>query len=228
MTAALAWRLAKIALAIAAGYALVRQCRKPTGWLGRRVARAMNIGHARLTAWALTHVTIAPRSRTLDIGCGGGQTIRTMAAAAPEGHVDGVDYAPASVVVARECNADLIQSGRVTVQQASVSKLPFADASFDLVTAIETHYYWPDLPRDLREVLRVLAPGGRLIVVAEAYKGRRMDWLYRPVMRGLLRASYLSLDEHRAMLTEAGFADVELHAHSSGGWMCVVGKRPEA
>jgi hypothetical protein len=47
-------------------------------------------------------------------------------------------------------------------------------------------------------------------------------------MRGLLRASYLSLDEHRAMLTEAGFADVELDAHSSGGWMCVVGKRPEA
>jgi hypothetical protein len=71
-----------------------------------------------------------------------------------------------------------------------------------------------------------LKPGGRIVIVAETYKGRRMDWLYRPVMRLLLKATYLSLEEHRAVLTEAGFTNVEIHAESVRGWMCAVGTRP--
>ena len=51
-----------------------------------------------------------------------------------------------------------------------MSKLPFPDGMFDLVTAVETHYYWPDLVADMREVLRVLKPGGTFVLIAEAYK----------------------------------------------------------
>jgi len=222
----IAWSLLKWSLGIGAVFALSSQCRRPWGWLGRRFAATMNIGHAPLTAWGLGHVTIAPADRILDIGCGGGETMRTMAVEAGAGHVDGVDYSAASVAVARERNAGLINTGRASIQQASVSKLPFADRSFDLVTAVETHYYWPDLASDLREVFRVLSPGGRFVIIAETYKGRRMDWLFRPVMRLLLRATYLSLDEHRAALTAAGFIDVEVDALPSHGWVCAVGTRP--
>ena len=155
-----------------------------------------------------------------------GQTIRSLAALAIGGRVDGIDYAPASVAVARQHTAELIASGRVAVQHASVSHLPFPDQSFDFVTAVETHFYWPDLVADLREVLRVLKPEGRLIIVAETYKGRRFDWLYRPIMRGLLDANYLTLDQHRALLTEAGFSDIEVHAYRGRGWMCAIGVRP--
>ena len=222
----LAVRIVKMAIAIGVGYVLVRQVRKPAGWFGRRVARTMNLSHARLTQWGLGHIRIEPDWRVLDVGCGGGQTIRSIAALATAGHVDGVDYAPASVAVASQHNAELIESGRVAVQHASVSQLPFPDRSFDLVTAVETHYYWPDLLPDLREVLRVLQPEGRLIMIAEAYKGRPMDWLYRPIMRVLLNSNYLTLDEHRALLMKAGFSDVEVHAHPSRGWMCAIGVRP--
>ncbi len=218
--------LVKAVIGIGAAYVLLRQCRRPMGWIGRGVARAMNLGHARLTGWGLRHVRIEPDWHVLDIGCGGGQTIRSLAAMVTAGRVDGVDHAPASVAVAREKNADLIASGRVAVQHASVSRLPFPNGSIDLITAVETHYYWPDLPRDLREALRVLKPEGRIVIIAETYRGRPMDWLYRPVMRVLLRATYLSLDEHRAALTEAGFAGVEVHAEPSRGWMCAVGVRP--
>jgi SAM-dependent methyltransferase len=227
MTFDIARRLVMIGIGLSAAYALSKQCRRPTGWLGRRVARAMNTTHAGVTSWGLGHVTIDARARVLDIGCGGGQTIRRMALIATAGHVDGVDYSPASVETARKTNADLIQSGRVGVQQASVAHLPFADASFDLVTAVETHYYWPNLARDLREVRRVLAPGGRFLIIAETYKGRRMDWLFRPVMRLLLRATYLSLDEHRAAFVEAGFVDVLIDSNRRRGWMCAVGTRAE-
>ncbi|HWT45115.1 MAG TPA: class I SAM-dependent methyltransferase, partial [Vicinamibacterales bacterium] len=108
-------------------YALTRQCRKPAGWFGRRIARAMNISHARLTAWGLEHVRVEPAWRVLDIGCGGGQTIRRLAALASAGHVDGIDYSSASVAVARATNAGLIAEQRVSVEQGTVSRLPFGD-----------------------------------------------------------------------------------------------------
>ena len=211
-------------LAIGGAYAVMRQCRRPSGWLGRRLARAMNVSHAKLTAWGLQPVKLEANSRVLDIGCGGGETIRTMAGIA--GHVNGVDYSPASVAVTEQRNADLISAGRVAVQQASVSRLPFPDAAFDIVTAVETHYYWPDLPHDFREVLRVLTPGGRFVIIAEAYRGRRMDWMYFPVMRFGLRSTYLTLDEHRAKLVEAGFVAVEVDTDASRAWMRAAGSRP--
>jgi len=226
MTVATIRHLVAFPIAIAAAYLFVRQCRRPAGWLGRRVARAMNVSHARLTEWGLSRVRIEPDWHILDIGCGGGQTIRSMAALAPAGRIEGIDYARASLEVAREKNGDLIASGRVAIQQASVSSLPFPDASFDLITAVETHYYWPDLVHDFREVLRVAKPGGCIVVIAEAYRGRPMDWLYLPVMRVLLRATYLSPEQHRSALSDAGFTAVEIHIEPSRGWICAVGIKP--
>ena len=126
-----------------------RQCRKPTGVLGRRVARVMNVTQSGLTDWGLSHVTIGQADHILDIGCGGGRTIQKLATIASDGHVTGLDYSSASVEVAGQINADSIAAGRVTVTQGSVAVLPFADGTFDLVTAIETHYYWPELDRGM-------------------------------------------------------------------------------
>src|SRR5262249_56973506 len=67
------------------------------------------------------------------------------------------------------------KTGRVEIRHASVSHLPFPDQMFALATAVETHFYWPDLPPDMREVLRVLKPGGALVIVAEVYKGGKYD-----------------------------------------------------
>jgi ubiquinone/menaquinone biosynthesis C-methylase UbiE len=226
MNGLVARKLLATAIGVGTAYVLTRQCRRPFGWLGRRLARAMNVSHGRLTRWGLEHVSVGSDWRVLDVGCGGGQTICTLAAMTPDGKVDGVDYSPTSVDVARKTNADWVTAGRVAIQQASVSHLPFADATFDLVVAVETHYYWPDVPNDLREIYRVLKPGGRVLVIAETYRGRRMDWLFQPVMRFALRATYLTLDEHRAMLARAGFEAVAVDARIAIGWMCAVGARP--
>jgi SAM-dependent methyltransferase len=212
----------KVATAAAAAFVLVGQCRKPSWLPGRLFLRSMNLSHAGLTNWGLTHASIQLPDTILDVGCGGGRTIDTMAKAASQGRVFGVDYSATSVGVARRVNAAAIDAGRVCVQQGSVSALPFAAATFDLVTAVETHYYWPDLLSDLREIRRVLKPDGRVVLIAEAYRGRRADWLYRPAMR-LLRAEYLTVDEHRAVLESAGYVNVEVHTEPSKGWLCAVG-----
>jgi ubiquinone/menaquinone biosynthesis C-methylase UbiE len=113
------------------------------------------------------------------------------------------------------------------VEQASVSRLPFADDKFDLVTAIETQYYWPNLQGDMKEIWRVLKPGGRLMVVAESYKGARNDALLGPVMK-LLGSWRLTIDDHRALFLAAGYEGVEIAEEWRRGWICAIGTKPAA
>ena len=214
----------KLLLAGALIFYVARQCRRPSSGLGRMLARRMNASHDKLTRWGLSHVDIRPDFTILDVGCGGGRTIETLVSVATEGKVFGVDYSSASVAVARERNSAAIEHDRVHVQEANVSSLPFPEHTFDLVTAVETHYYWPDLPGDVREVMRALKPGGAFMIIAETYRGRRNDWLYRPVMRLVLRAAYLSPEQHRRLLSDAGYRDIEVVEEKAHGWICAVGR----
>ena len=97
--------------------------------------------------------------------------MKKLAATAPQGKVCGLDYSDASVAVAKKLNARLIETGRAEIHEGSVSELPFPTDTFDLVTAVETHFWWPELPGDMREVWRVLKPGGTIAIIAEVYKG---------------------------------------------------------
>ncbi len=212
------------ALVVLMAYVLL-QARKPGKWTGRLFLRAMNEGHSRLTDWGLEHVVIANDGTILDVGCGGGRTLNKLATMAAAGRVYGADYSEGSVAASRGYNADLIEAGRVTVEKASVSKLPFADDTFDLVTAVETQYYWPDLRGDMREILRVLKPGGRLIVIAETYKGGRYDFFKWPVM-WLLRSSHLGVNDQRELFANAGYTRVEVFEEPRKGWLCAAGTKP--
>ena len=167
------------------------------------------------------------RSSGAAVGCGGGRTIEKLAALAPQGAVDGVDYATGSVAASRHKNKKLLTEGRVAISHASVSHLPFADNTFDLVTAVETQYYWPDLPHDMREVLRVLKPGGTLLVLAESYKKGSHEFIQRPVIK-LLGSSNLSVEDQRALFTSADYAAVEIFELRKKSWLCATGKKPPA
>jgi ubiquinone/menaquinone biosynthesis C-methylase UbiE len=203
---------------------ILNQVRKPTKWTGRFFAWLMNISHSGLTDWGLKHVAIGKNFKILDVGCGGGRTIGKLAALAPEGRVYGVDYADGSVAAARGTNAGLIEAGRVEVKQASVSQLPFPDGTFDLVTAVETQYYWPNLVGDMQEILRVLAPGGTLLVIAESYRNGRFEAIQRPAMK-FLKSTNLSVDEQRELFITAGYEAVQVLADSNKGWLCATGRR---
>ena len=220
------WRpLVNGAVGLIAATYLMRQVRKPGLWAGRPFLWLMNHSHSSLTDWGLHHVAIAQDFAILDVGCGGGATVNRLAAVAMNGTVCGIDYADGSVAVSRRMNAALIARGRVNIQKASVSELPFADGKFDLVTAIETHYYWPDLAGSMREIRRVLKPGGTLVIIAESYAGGRFDAVQRVVMKPL-EAAHLSVDEHRALFTTAGYADVQIFENRRRGWICALGRAP--
>ena len=204
---------------------LLDQCRKPTGWLGRLFLWIMSGRHSKLTEWGLQQISVGKGDTILDVGCGGGGTVRKLAAVAAEGKVCGIDHSEQSVAVARRTNRQGIAEGRVAIRQASVSGLPFSDDLFDLVTAVETHYFWPDLPADMREVLRVLKPGGTLSIIAEAYKGGKHDkWL--EIVAELTKMVFLTADEHRELFSNAGYSDVRVMERPDKGWICAIGRKP--
>lgn len=185
----------------------------------------MNRSHSNLTDWGLQHVKVDQNFTVLDVGCGGGRTIQKLAAIATDGKVYGADYAQGSVAVSRSKNAQAINEGRVKIKQASVSQLPFADNKFNLVTAIETQYYWPDLPNDMQEVLRVLKPGGTLLVIAESYKNGTGSKVTAPIMK-LLGFASLSAQDQRDLFSKAGYTDIQIFEEQKKGWITVSGKKP--
>jgi ubiquinone/menaquinone biosynthesis C-methylase UbiE len=189
----------------------------------------MNSRHSRLTDWGLSHISVGVSDTILDVGCGGGRTVGKLAALASQGKVYGVDFSKASVAVACKTNRRFMDAGRVEIHEGSVSQLPFADGMFDLVTAVETHFWWPDLPGDMREVFRVVKPGGRLVMIAEIYKGAntasaRLAEKYLP----LSGMTLLSVSEHREIFENSGFIDIEVIEEAGKGWICATGRKPAA
>lgn len=199
--------------------------------VGRLNLWRMNRSHTALTDWGLTHAPIQPHHTILDVGCGGGRTVAKLSALATAGKTFGVDYSDASVAASTRANQAAIRAGRVEIRCASVSQLPFPAEMFDLVTAAETHYYWPALDADLREVLRVLKPGGALMIIAEAYKGGKHDAMLQRVgtlqERGIMNFALLTVAEHRDLLSAAGYADIQVFEEYEKGWICAKGRRSE-
>lgn len=140
--------------------------RKPEGKLGNIQLKSMNKEHTPVSLWGLKHLNISPDDIVLDIGCGGGMNINRMAQTAKK--VYGIDYSIESVNLSKEVNEDLIREGRVEVHEGDVMDLPFDDDTFDIVTAFETVYFWPDIIKSFGEVKRVLKPGGMFLIGCES------------------------------------------------------------
>ena len=176
----------------------------PHGASGRMALSMMNCWHGPLTNWGLGYVPFQDGWTILDVGCGGGQTLRRLLNRSKDAIVHGIDISDESVAKAREVNADLLDK-RVFVQKASAAELPYADCTFDLVTAVETVYFWPELPHCFEEVKRVLKPGGLFAILLEVASA---ECAWTRLVDGM---TTYSPEQLKAFLGQAGFCDVEIH-----------------
>ena len=140
--------------------------RKPKGKLGNIQLKSMNKEHTPVSLWGLKHLDIKSDDVILDVGCGGGININRMSKKAKM--VYGVDFSIESVKLSREVNRQEIYDGKVKVLEGNVANLPFEDDSFDIVTAFETVYFWPNIEKCFGEVKRVLKPGGIFLIGMES------------------------------------------------------------
>jgi SAM-dependent methyltransferase len=128
-------------------------------------------------------------------------------------------------MVSRMTNQQFVQMGRVEIRQSSVSCLPFSESMFDLVTAVNTHYFWPDLAMDIQEILRVLKPGGKLIIITNVYEGGKYDKRNQK-FTALIKIAFPSINELRELFLRAGYLEVQMFEKYNRGWICGIGRKP--
>lgn len=113
--------------------------------------------------------------RVLDVGCGVGHWGRTLLPFfPPDATIDGVDREPVFAEKANEKAAELGLSHRARYRHAEIERLPFEDGTFDLVTCQTVLMHVADVPTALREIIRVLRPGGLVAVVEPDNLGESM------------------------------------------------------
>jgi SAM-dependent methyltransferase len=128
-------------------------------------------------------------------------------------------------MVSRMTNRLFVQMGHVEIRQSYVSCLPFSESMFNLVTAVNTHNYWPDLVTDMHEIFRVLKPGGQFFINWSVYEGGKYDkrnQKYAP----MIKVAFPSVDELREFFLVAGHSEVQMDENHNWSWMCGIGRKP--
>ena len=183
---------------------LFTNCACPQGRMGRAMLKFMNLCHAPLTNWGLKLVNIQDGWTMLDIGCGGGATLQRLLKRSRGAQVYGIDISEESVAKAQKVNAKVLGK-QVFVTQGSAEKLPYEEGKFDLVTAVETVYFWPNLPDCLQEVRRVLKSGGKFAILVEVVDS---DSKWTSVVEGM---TAYTPEDFKKLLDDAGFTQSEIH-----------------
>jgi len=199
---------------------LGNQYRCPTGYKGRLVAAMMNRHHEKLTLWGLTKTTVGSDFVVLDVGCGGGKTVKRLAQLVPQGKVYGIDYSADMVKFSKKINKTFIAQNRVEIIEESVEKMSFKDDFFDLVTAFETYYFWINISDTLKEIKRVLKIGGKLILVNELLYGVTPAKLVEET-----KVKLFPLEEIQTVMQSVGFVDVQVFTKAKSDWNAVLAQR---
>ena len=202
----------------------LQNARFPDGDNGKEVLDGMRESHTAVTGWTLDLMQPSADDTILDIGCGGGRALKRLSPLVPDGKLYGVDYSETAVECTREENSADVESGKLTVLHGSVSALPFEDNTFDKIFSIESYYFWPDLANDLKEIRRVLKPGGKVFITADIHHRDDLPEKVAYYVR-LLNMTNLTFEQFHDALTEAGFVNVTIHGKDGEKWMCGEGSK---
>jgi ubiquinone/menaquinone biosynthesis C-methylase UbiE len=153
-------------------------------------------------AWA----EIPPAAAILDVACGTGELERLLLNDNPDQTIVGVDLSEQMLSQARQ---KLSGYSNVSFQQAAASQLPFSDQSFDVVVSANAFHYFPGPEMALKEMKRVLKPGGTVVMLdwckdfllCQVYDWvlKRLDPAYQQCyteaeLQGLLKAAGFRID----------------------------------
>ena len=184
----------------------------------------MNSGHSKLADWGISFLSLSKDAAVLDCGCGGGANLRKLLKHCPKGTVTGIDYSSVSVEKSKKLNAKAVAEGCCRVLEASVAALPFENHKFDVVTAFETVYFWPEVVDCFREVYRVMKNGGTFLVCNEANGDTNKNDKWTQIISEM--TIYLDA-QLKTVLEEAGFTNIQIHKNVHQDWLCVTGQKQE-
>ncbi len=175
-------------------------------WAAAGRGEEMEQHHASITAQTLERMALRRGERVLDLGCGAGWATLLMAraVAGDGGHAVGLDISDEMIARARDAAGDL---ENVMFVHAAADELPWQDEYFDKVLSVESFYYYPDQEAVLRELLRVIAPGGQVFILVNLYKEN--PYSLRWVDELKVKVHVRSEAEYLEMLGRCGFVEAE-------------------
>ena len=194
---------------------------KPKGIGGKIMVNMMNAGHSSMAEWGFTHIEIRNDYRCLDIGCGGGANVKKLLVKTPYGKVIGIDYSEVSVIKSSKINKAEIENKHCEILQGNVMKLPFRKETFDIITAFETIYFWPDINEAFKQVYRVLKVSGTFMICNESNGENSKEEKWTKIIQGM---KIYNSEQIKKSLEDAGFTDIKIHKNKKG-WLCVVCKK---
>ena len=193
----------------------------PQGDSGEAIIERMNISHYDFTTWALEQIKIPNSGNIIDLGCGGGLTLKRLSAESADSRLFGLDYSDVSVRKTAEINKDDVASGKMKVLNASIDDIPFEDDTFDLVTSFETIYFWGDHVETLQEIKRIMKNGALFLFASEAYDYDGISQTTREVLKrkGIYNPGYA---EYQYFYEKAGFSKYQILTKEGTDWICVM------
>lgn len=166
---------------------------------GDRMAR----GHWPFSSQILEKMALKPGDLFLDIGCGNGYAVRWAAEhVGPSGKATGVDLSPEMIALCQQQALHPVEQYQV----ANVEALPFDENTFDRILSVESIYYYPDIPKALAEVYRVLKPGGQYSAMVDFYRENPNSEIWQELMG--VPMTYLSETDYQTLFEAAGFSTV--------------------
>ena len=173
--------------------------------------------------WAMKDYEFPSDASIADIGCGGGANVARFLAMSPDFKVTGIDISPVAVDKAYNVNFEAIEQGRCKIVGGNAKSLPLAKETFDLVTAFETVYYWPDFGECVDEIFRVLKHEGTCVIANETdgHDPEGAKWEKR-----ILYMHIYTIDELKLFLSAAGFTDITSRHDEERHYICVTARKP--
>jgi len=172
-------------------------------WAEAGRGEGMAEDHLPITLPVLDQMELSTADSVLDIGCGAGWLLRLLAERVTEGRVVGLDVSDEMIRHARRNCTDIPQ---VMAVPGAVDEIPWEDAFFTKVISVESAYYWPSPAGGLREIFRVLRPGGSAWILINYYRDNPHCHQWGSILT--VPTQLLSGEEWAGMFRDAGFTAV--------------------
>jgi SAM-dependent methyltransferase len=197
------------------GEYLSNQCGNPHGVIGRIMTWAMNRANKAMYRGIVDELEIQNNLRILDVGFGNGY-LETLIMKKGKCDIEGIDISEDMVKKAISLNHKYVEAGNIKFRLGDCCSMDYKDGTFDVVTTMNTIYFWKDTRKGMSEVYRVLKSGGVFYNAVISKDNLDSIFYTKSGFKKFKNEEYIEIGR------EVGFANVEIKPLGHGYGLLVI------